>query len=240
VHIGRNGHRRWLRILKLSVIRGEDRTSILTGISKLTAKNQELLNRVKSDYYSSIKMLSHMIDISDPYTHGHSGRVMRYAMKVCKKLGIEKKEKEAIKNAALLHDIGKVFIDKKIINKKTRLTKSEWKKIRKHPVTGAKIVSELGFLHKAVPIIYHHHEEFSGGGYPTAARRGEDIPLGARIISVCDAYEAMTSKRAYRDAYSKEYAIKELKRCAGTQFDPKIVRTFTMVIINGKGRKKRC
>ncbi|PIU41570.1 MAG: hypothetical protein COS99_04730 [Candidatus Omnitrophica bacterium CG07_land_8_20_14_0_80_42_15] len=189
-------------------------------------KNRELLERVKKDYYNTIKTLANIIDVSDPYTHGHSGKVMKYSMIICTELGIDGREKMAIKNAALLHDIGKVFIDKKILTKNGKLTSFEWRIMQEHPVEGARIISQLGFLYNAVPIVYHHHERFDGGGYPDPKKREEDIPVGARILSVCDSYDAMTSERPYRRAYSKDYAINELREMAGSQFDPKIVDVF--------------
>jgi HD-GYP domain-containing protein (c-di-GMP phosphodiesterase class II) len=113
-----------------------------------------------------------------------------------------------------------------IIRKAGRLTPGDWKRVKTHPDIGAKILSQTGFLDKIVPIIRHHHERFGGGGYPEAERQGERIPLGARIIAVADAYDAMTSDRPYRKAMDREEAVRELKRCSWTQFDPKMVNAF--------------
>jgi putative nucleotidyltransferase with HDIG domain len=132
----------------------------------------------------------------------------------------------AVKTASLLHDIGKIGIDLSIIRKEGKLSEQDWEKIRLHPEIGAKIVSQVGFLNEVVPIIRHHHERYDGGGYPDPERRGTRIPVGARIIAVADAFDAMTSDRPYRKAMEEAAAIQELTRCAGHQFDPEIVNAF--------------
>jgi len=148
---------------------------------------------------------------------------MRYSVKIGRSLKLSERVINAIKTASLLHDIGKVGIDLSVINKHSRLSEWNWQKMRMHPEIGAKIVSQVGFLNDIVPMVKHHHERFGGGGYPEPDKAGNRIPLGARIIAIADAFDAMTSNRPYRMAMPKEYALKELKKYAGSQFDPKIV-----------------
>ncbi|MBI3991192.1 MAG: HD domain-containing protein, partial [Candidatus Omnitrophica bacterium] len=131
-----------------------------------------------------------------------------------------------VQYASLLHDLGKIGIDLAILRKPGKLIDNEWKEIERHPVIGAKLISQTGFFKKLVPIILHHHAYYNGGGYPNPSLRLEQIPLGARILSVADAYEAMVSTRPYRQRYKKKDAINEIIRCAGTQFDPYVVRAF--------------
>jgi len=138
-------------------------------------------------------------------------------------------EIETIKYAALLHDIGKIGISENIINKPGKLTKEEYNIIKMHPQLGANIVSKINSLKKLVPLILSHHEWVNGSGYPLGLK-GDEIPLGARIISVVDAFSTITSKRPYRDELSIDFALKEIKKCAGEQFDAKVVAIFEKVI----------
>jgi HD-GYP domain-containing protein (c-di-GMP phosphodiesterase class II) len=126
----------------------------------------------------------------------------------------------------MLHDVGKIGINLTIIKKPGKLTPEEWAQVRLHPEIGANIVGQLGFLENAASIIRHHHSRFDGDGYPNASLSGDAIPIGSRIISVVDAFDAMISDRPYRKAMAKEQAFAELRRCAGQQFDPRIVNAF--------------
>ena len=184
------------------------------------------LDRIHQDYLNTIKTLARIIDANDSYTRGHCEKVMKYSLMICKRLRLAEKDTNAIKTASLLHDIGKVGIDLSVIKKAGKLSKNDWKKIRMHPEIGARILSQVGFLNEIVPIVKHHHERYGGGGYPDPARMGKKIPIGARIIAIADAFDAMTSDRPYRKAMAWEDAIKELKRCSSSQFDPKIVDAF--------------
>jgi putative nucleotidyltransferase with HDIG domain len=188
--------------------------------------NTGMLDRVKRDYLDTIKTLAKIIDANDSYTRGHCEKVTKYTLVICRELKLPARYTNAVKTASLLHDIGKIGIDLSIIRKPGKLTEEDWQKVRMHPEIGAKIVSQEGFLSEIVPIIRHHHERFGGGGYPSSDLKGKQIPLGARIIAVADAFDAMTSFRPYRDAMSRNEAIAELKRCSGTQFDPEVVDAF--------------
>jgi len=222
---GKNG-KSWLKQMKSLSSNGDMKKGLVKKILRLSIENKELIGRIKRDYHDIIRVLANIIDASDPYTHGHSGRVMKYTMAICKKLGISGKDRKIVKNASLLHDIGKVFIPRSVLNKKVKLSKTEWKKVQVHPATGAKIILQLSFLYNIAPIIFHHHAKFGGGGYPDSKKKGCNIPIGARIIAVCDAFDAMTSERPYRSPYPERYAIRELKRCSGDQFDPQVVGAF--------------
>ena len=190
-------------------------------------RNEDLSDRVKSDYLNTIKAIAHILEANDKYTYGHSNKVMRYTVSICRKMKFKKKELYLIKNAALLHDIGKVGIDNRILSKKGRLTVYEWKEIKKHPLIGAEIVKQTGFLNNLAPIIEYHHKRYDGSGYPNSGLKGEKIPIGARIIAIADAYDAMTSERPYRkEPLTTEMALAEIARNAGTQFDPELAKLF--------------
>jgi putative nucleotidyltransferase with HDIG domain len=204
-----------------------DMFSMIAGLCALAIDNSGMLERVKNDYFNTIKTLAKIIDANDSYTRGHCDKVMKYSLQICKRMNLRGQVVNTIRTASLLHDIGKVGVDLSIIRKEGKLTEDDWKKIRMHPDIGAKIISQVGFLNDTVPIIKYHHERFAGGGYPDSARKGEKIPLGSRIIAVADAYDAMTSERPYRKAMSRGEAVAELRRCSGTQFDPVVVDAFT-------------
>ena len=184
-----------------------------------------LFDDLQASYFSTVQALSAAIDAKDPYTRGHSGRVVRYSQTIARSMGHAKHDVEAIKIAAYLHDIGKIGIDERILLKPLKLTEQEFELVKRHSSISAKILARVSFLKKTVPIVRHHHEHFDGGGYPDGLV-GRAIPLGARIISVADSFDAMTSDRPYRQALTRDKAIDELKRCAGTQFDPDVVDAF--------------
>ena len=196
------------------------------NICSLAIDNTTMLDRIRKDYLNTIKTLAKIIDANDTYTRGHCEKVMKYSIMICKRLKLAEKDINAVKTASLLHDIGKVGIDLGVIKKTGKLSEEDWKKIRLHPEIGARILSQVGFLNDIVPIVRHHHERYGGGGYPDPARSGKKIPIGARIIAIADAFDAMTSDRPYRKAMTWGDAIKELKRCSSSQFDPKIVDAF--------------
>ena len=184
----------------------------------------------KRDFLGVLTVLAKLIEMRDSYTRGHSEEVSRWSEIVARKLGLNKDKQEEISLAAKLHDIGKISIPDRILNKPGPLSKEEYAEVKKHPILGANIFSNIDSLKEVSGIIRHHHEWYNGRGYPEGLK-AEEIPLGSRIISVTDAYQAMTSDRPYRRAFSKEKAIYELKRCAGSQFDPEIVKVF-MEILN--------
>jgi len=193
----------------------------------------------KREFVEALTVLAKLIEMRDSYTAGHSEKVSMWSEIVARKLGLSREEQEKIKLAARLHDIGKISIPDGILNKPAPLTEEEYAEIKKHAALGAGILSNIESLKEVSKIIRHHHEWYNGEGYPDGLT-GEEIPLGSRIISVADAYQAMTSDRPYRKAFSKEKAIAELERGAGSQFDPKIVRIFIGILLGerenlGKG-----
>ncbi|MFW6134059.1 MAG: GAF and HD-GYP domain-containing protein [Elusimicrobiota bacterium] len=185
----------------------------------------KLYKDMKELFLSSIEALSAAIDGKDPYTHGHSRRVTMYSMVIGKKLGLDKEELERVRLSSLLHDIGKIAVSESILLKKGKLTEEEWAKLKEHPVRGVKMLEAVKEFASLFPGIKHHHERWDGMGYPDGLK-GEEIPLIARIISVADAFDAMTSKRSYRNALSEKEALEELERCKGTQFDNDIAEIF--------------
>lgn len=212
----------------------EDDLKLLAALANEVAiaiENARLYRTLKANYLSAIKTLAVIIDAKDGFTKDHSFKVQKYALAITKELKVPEQDTETISHASLLHDIGKIGIPDRILNKKGRLTKAEWRKITAHPKIGARILREEGVLNALEPAILYHHERYKGpGGYPTGTLKGNQIPLGARIIAVADSYSAMTSTRPYRGAYSKKAAIAELKRSSGTQFDPEIVKAFLRVL----------
>ena len=181
--------------------------------------------RVPGDPLRIIVALAIAIDAKDPYTRGHSVRVARYAAATAEELGLEPQETEAILYAGLLHDIGKIGVSELILHKPAVLNVAEWEAIRDHPITGAKILEPIPSLRKVTPMVRHHHEHYDGTGYPQGIS-GEKIPLGARILAVADAFEAMTSHRPYRRAMYRARATDILKRGMGKQWDAEVLRAF--------------
>lgn len=177
-----------------------------------------------------LKALARRLDRENNCTPCHSENVASYVAELCKALNIRGSRKDAILTACLLHDVGKISVDRKVWGKTGRLSDTDWHKIRQHPAVSATLAQEAGCDKKVVEIIYCHHMWYNGNGYPHAGRKGQRIPVGARILSVCDAYDAMISKRPYRDPIPKEEAIGELKKHSIEQFDPHIVEVFENII----------
>jgi diguanylate cyclase (GGDEF)-like protein/putative nucleotidyltransferase with HDIG domain len=178
---------------------------------------------------SEVYDIASVVEAKDPYTYGHSKRVNIYAMALAERIGLSPDEVSALSAAALLHDIGKVGIPDTVLNKKEKLSKEDWEAIKAHPRLGANIVSNIPKLARTVTSILHHHERWDGTGYPEGLK-GQEIPIEARILAIADSFEAMTSARSYRPALSIDEVVKELKKCAGIQFDPKLVEVFIGII----------
>ena len=174
---------------------------------------------------AAMESLSAAIDARDAYTAGHSRRVQRLALAIGRELQLSQPELDLLGHAALFHDIGKLAIPDAILMKPARLDTDEWRLMRRHADEGARIIDRLGFLSDAVPAIRHHHERYDGSGYPDGLR-GDDIPLGARIIHVADALDSMLTSRIYRPALTEDEAVEELRRGAGTQFCPRCVEAL--------------
>jgi len=197
-----------------------------TLVHELGVMSTDVLDRATLD---QVYALAATVDARDPYTYGHSKRVAALSEVIGRAIGLSTDELTNLHAAGLLHDIGKVGVPDSILTKPDKPTKDEWKLIRKHSPEGARIVSHVKELAGLIPMVKHHHEWYNGTGYPDELK-GEDIPLGARIISIADAYDTMTTKRTYRNAVSHEEALEELKRCSGTQFDRELVEAFCRTI----------
>jgi putative nucleotidyltransferase with HDIG domain len=181
-------------------------------------------------FIDTAEAFAEAIDAKDPYTRGHSVRVRRFSEVIARAMGLGDEAIEEIRVAALLHDVGKIGIDDAILKKPAGLTEEEYAIMKQHPAKGAKIFEKVGKrAASALDGMTHHHERWDGKGYP-AGLKSEEIPLGARIISIADVYQALTSDRPYRKAFSKKEAMKILKDGAGTQFDPVIVKVFLDIL----------
>ncbi|ADG83348.1 HD-GYP domain-containing protein [Thermincola potens] len=221
-----------LFITKILINERENQQKLLAmaDINAQVAKELAQANRQISQLYThTIQALAAAIDAKDPYTKGHSERVTNYAVAVARELKLPEKDIRNIFYAAILHDIGKIGISEIILKKPGPLTSAEFKEIKKHPEIGATILSSVPFLEEVIPIVLYHHEYYDGGGYP-AGLKGEEIPLGARIISVVDAFDAITTDRPYRKGYSKQSALADIVKGSGIQFDPKIIEVFSKVL----------
>lgn len=185
----------------------------------------EHYQRLRTESMRTIELLAEAIDKRDHYTFQHSQKVAEYSEKIARKLGLDLNDIEAIISAARIHDLGKVGVNTNILSKPTGLRDDEWRKIQEHPSAGAEIVSGLSLYDEVRGLVAYHQERYDGSGYPSGLK-GEKIPLGARILAVADAFDAMTSDRPYRDAMSYDKAVAELEAGKGTQFDPKMVDAF--------------
>jgi putative nucleotidyltransferase with HDIG domain len=185
--------------------------------------------QINSLYLSTIETLAMAIDAKDQITHGHIRRVQAYAVGLARHLGVgDEKLIRAIEAAALLHDTGKLAIPEYILNKPGKLSPVEFEKMKEHASIGADILSAIDFPYPVVPIVRYHHENWDGGGYPDGLK-GTDIPIGARILSVVDCFDALTSDRPYRPRLSDEAALQILRQRSGTMYDPLVVETFSRV-----------
>ncbi len=209
--------------------RPPERLSLLSSLvsqTRIALTNSKLYSDMKENYIRTIKALAIAVDAKDTYTHGHSENVMNIAEELSNELGLETRWIGCIRDAGLLHDIGKIGVPGYILNKTGTLTYEEFNGIMKtHSSLGANIVKDVPFLQNLYQLILYHHENYDGTGYPEGLK-GEHIPMGARIIHVADAFEAMTSNRPYRQSLGKDEAIKRLNQGSGKQFDPKVIDAF--------------
>ena len=178
-----------------------------------------------------IEVVAAAIDARDSYTHGHSTRVAQFSLSLGKKIGLPERELKDLEVACLLHDVGKIKTPDSILLKRGKLTEAEYSEMKQHVEYGATIISWAPSLSKYILPIRHHHEWHNGNGYPDGLA-GDDIPLFAAIISIADAFDAMTSTRPYRKALFKEEALHRIERSAGTQFRPELVEVFLELMEN--------
>lgn len=183
-------------------------------------------------YEQTVEALVAAAGQRDRTAEGHSRRVTRYCSAIGRVMNLSSDELADLKYAAGLHDIGKVAISRRILNKLGKLTDDEFTVMKRHSTIAIRILEKVDGLQNAAPLIKHHHERYDGKGYPDGLV-GEDIPLGSRIISVAEAFDILTSDVPWRDAMDQEGALRELEACAGTQFDPVIVRAFRTALVGG-------
>ena len=194
---------------------------------KLTATYAEL----EKAYLESIETLRYTVEAKDTYTRGHSDRVSEYSYLIGKYLHLSEEDLKKLKLGGLFHDIGKIGVPDSILLKTAKLTDDEYSEIKNHPAIGAHILSNATMFKDIIPIVKHHHERFDGNGYP-GKLAGEDIPYLARITAVADTFDAMTSKRAYRDPLPLDVVKSEFEKNKGTQFDPQIADVFLEILNN--------
>lgn len=198
----------------------------VAGEERLRREEAEVaLTEVRQAYQNLVKTLALVCEMKDNYTRNHLDRTFQYAMSLTKRVAPELAADAAIQYGYLLHDIGKVGIPDSVLNKEGPLDDAEWQKMRMHPLIGYQLVAPIKFLGEAVHIVRSHHERWDGRGYPEGLA-GETIYLPARIFSIIDTFDAMTSTRPYRKAMPVHAALEEIDRVAGTQFDPDIAREF--------------
>jgi len=193
----------------------------------------KLYVEMKEAHINTVAALTSAIDSSDPYTHGHSYRVSRYALRVGRALGLSARDVEILEYGALLHDIGKIAIRHEILLKKERLTDQEFLTLKQHPTVGADIVENLKFLREAAVLVRYHHEQPNGRGYPEGLK-GDAIPMGSRIILVCDAFDAMTSDRPYRKGMPVDHVVQQFEKYKGEQFDFEISNLVIDLVARGE------
>ncbi|OGL40293.1 MAG: hypothetical protein A2043_09960 [Candidatus Schekmanbacteria bacterium GWA2_38_9] len=206
----------------------EDELFLLENLSSQIAmalENSRLRKNAEKSYFETIIALATAVDSRDEYTIGHSKQVAKYAIGIAKNMGLAQSDIDVLRDAALLHDIGKIGMPDDLLRNTDELTNDEKDLVWKHPVTGENILKPIESLSKLCPIVRHHHERYDGKGYPDGLK-GKDIPLLARIIMLADAYDAMRSDRSYQKGQSSEEAIEEIKKYSGFQFDPLCVKTF--------------
>ncbi|MDO9556600.1 MAG: GAF domain-containing protein [Coriobacteriia bacterium] len=199
--------------------------SVLASQVGVAIENARLYQNAREGLLNTVEALAVAVDAKDPYTRGHSDRVAEYSLTIARELSLSETQIAEIDIAARLHDVGKIGVSERILGKSGPLTDEEWKVVKEHPTISAKILEPVGFASDVVVCVLAHHERPDGEGYPNGMSEGE-IPLGASIIKVADAFDAMTSDRPYRGAMSTEQALDELRRCKGTQFDPTVVEAL--------------
>lgn len=202
------------------------------GVNFLREKIQKLIRQANQSSIEAIFAFAKTLELKDHYTGEHVENTVKYVTDIATALNLPAEEIELVRQASMLHDLGKIGITENILQKKSKLTRKEFTEIKKHPQIGADILRPIQYLHNLIPYIFYHHERWDGRGYPGGIK-GEEIPMGARIIAIADVYQALTSDRPYRKAYPQEEAIRIIKNGSGTRFDPRIVAVF-LEILQGK------
>ncbi len=213
----------------LLVESGLKSVSQMKVIKDINAQLENAYEELKLAYRGTMESLRLAVDAKDSYTKNHSDRVSYYSEMLAKKINLPEEEISIIKDGGLFHDIGKIGIPDTILQKRTRLSDEEYDDIKNHPSIGSHILSPAKIFNQVIPIVKHHHERFDGRGYP-GGLKGEEIPLHARIVSLADAFDAMTSDRSYRPRFTLIKALDEIEKYKGIQFDPELADVFIEII----------
>ena len=203
----------------------------MNEIKRINNELSDTYEKLEKAYLESIETLRYTVEAKDPYTRGHSDRVSAYSVLIGEKLELQEEEIKTLRIGGLFHDIGKIGIPDSILLKEAKLSDDEYSQIKNHPAIGAHILNNATIFQDILPIVMHHHERYDGNGYP-GKLKGEAIPYLARITAVADTFDAMTSKRTYRDALPLQTVISEIERCSGSQFDPAIASVFLDILKN--------
>ena len=217
--------------LLLLVESGIKAVSQMNLIRKINIELKDTYDKLEKAYLESVETLRFTVEAKDTYTRGHSDRVSEYSVLLGNKLGLSDEDINTLKIGGLFHDIGKIGVPDSILLKPSKLTDDEYSEIKNHPSIGAHILSNATIFQNVIPIVKHHHERYDGNGYP-GKLKGEDIPFLSRITAVADSFDAMTSKRTYRDSLSLDIVKSEIERCKGTQFDPNCADAFLDILNN--------
>lgn len=224
--------------LLLLIESGIKAVSQMQLIKKINDELKTTYDKLESAYMETIEILRFTVEAKDAYTRGHSDRVSAYSVLIGEALGLPEEDLKTLKIGGLFHDIGKIGIPDSILLKTTKLDDEEYSEIKNHPAIGAHILSNATIFKDIIPIVKHHHERFDGRGYP-GKLKGEEIPYFARIAAVADSFDAMTSKRSYRNSLPMDVVIEEIIKNSGTQFDPEIAKVFLDILANKPDEIKR-
>lgn len=217
--------------LLLLIESGIKAISQMNLIKDINAELKDTYEKLEKSYMESIQTLRYTVEAKDTYTRGHSDRVSEYAVLIGKYLNLSSQDLRTLQIGGLFHDIGKIGVPDSILLKTEKLTDDEYSEIKNHPTIGAHILSTATIFQDLIPIVKHHHERYDGNGYPSKLK-GDNIPYLARITAVADTFDAMTSKRTYRDALPLDVVKAEVERCKGSQFDPEIADVFLDILDN--------
>ena len=200
-------------------------------IKKINEQLSDTYHKLEQAYMESIQTVRYTVEARDTYTRGHSDRVAEYSVLIGKKLGLSEEDLRRLRIGGLFHDVGKIGVPDSVLQKNGKLTDEEYSEIKSHPTIGAHILSTATIFQDILPIVKYHHERYDGTGYPSNLK-GENIPYLARITAIADCFDAMTSKRVYRNSLPLDVVISEIEKCKGTQFDPQIADAFLDILRN--------
>lgn len=203
----------------------------MNQIKHINSELSDTYEKLEQAYLESIQTLRYTVEVKDSYTRGHSDRVSEYSVLLGKHLGLPQSDLDTLRVGGLFHDIGKIGVPDAILQKNGKLDDDEYSQIKQHPNIGIHILSHAKIFQNILPIVEHHHEKFDGTGYPSRLA-GNDIPYLARIAAVADSFDAMASRRAYRNSLPLDFIIDEFEKCKGSQFDPKIADVFLDILRN--------